>query len=187
MIHHWSHRPSHWQTNKPCRDSRSVSPWTLTLFRFKRPHTKDTACFRGAELRPFVVEFPVALQPFYHLPCFPMSKDTNPPATTAEIEAMRDSIGRHQITMDRWAKQQLEAHEKSSEGIRESIQRFEKRFDEKLDRSLDEMKRHLGVLMEEIRHDLVGAGRDEVSSLVDSKIDHEVRLLRLERSVGIVA
>jgi hypothetical protein len=31
------------------------------------------------------VEFPVALQPIYHLPCSPMSKDTNPPATKTDV------------------------------------------------------------------------------------------------------
>lgn len=127
-----------------------------------------------------VVEFLVALQPIYHLPCLPMSKETNPPATKADIEAMMDSIGKLYDSNERWMNQLLTDNKRSEDEILKSVRR------NKIE-AVEEMKRHFDVVVEDIRHDLLGANRDEVISLRNSKVDHEQRLLRLERSVGFVA
>lgn len=130
--------------------------------------------------RLFVVEFQVALQPIYHLPCLPMSKETNPPATKADIEALMDSIGKLYESNDRWVAQLLKSNERSRDEILESIRRNRTE-------AVEEMKRHFDVVVEDIRHDLLGANRDEVISLRNSKVDHEQRLLRLEQTVGVTA
>jgi hypothetical protein len=51
----------------------------------------------------------------------------------------------------------------------------------------DEILRHFDLAVETIRHDLVGANRDEISQMKDKSQDHESRILRLERSSGLAA
>lgn len=110
-----------------------------------------------------------------------MSKDANtPPATKADIEALMESIGKLYESNERWMKQLLEANEKFRDELLESMGRF------KTD-TVDEITRHFDVVVENIRHDLIGANRDEVVSLTNAKVDHEQRLLRLERTVGFCA
>jgi hypothetical protein len=53
------------------------------------------------------------------------------------------------------------------------------------DEILNEVKRHFDVAVEDIRHDLEGANRDEIDVLKDSKRDHEKRITRLEQNVGV--
>jgi hypothetical protein len=109
-----------------------------------------------------------------------MSKETNPPATKADIEALMDSIGKLYESNDRWMKQLLTVNEHFQTQILESIRR------NKME-AVEEMKRHFDVVVEDIRHDLLGANRDEVIRLQNAKVDHDQRLLRLERSVGFAA
>jgi hypothetical protein len=109
-----------------------------------------------------------------------MSKETNPPATKADIDALMDSIGKLYDSNERWMNQILTANERFRDEILESVRRSKTE-------AVEETKRHFDVVMEDIRHDLLGANRDEVISLRNSKVDHEQRLLRIERSVGFVA
>lgn len=109
-----------------------------------------------------------------------MSKDTNPPATKADVDAMMDSIEKLYDSNERWMNQLLTANERFRDEILESVRRSKKE-------AVEEMKRHFDVVVEDIRHDLLGANRDEVIGLRNSTVDHEQRLLRLERSVGFVA
>jgi len=51
----------------------------------------------------------------------------------------------------------------------------------------EEIIRHFDVVVENIRHDLEGANRDEIEVLKDSKASHEQRITRLESHVGLVA
>jgi hypothetical protein len=47
----------------------------------------------------------------------------------------------------------------------------------------DEIMRHFDLTIETIRHDLLGANRDDI----DAKGDHEKRIRKLERATGVVA
>lgn len=49
----------------------------------------------------------------------------------------------------------------------------------------DDIIRHFDVAVEDIRHDLEGANRDEIGVLKDAKRDHEQRIVRLEQQAGI--
>jgi hypothetical protein len=51
----------------------------------------------------------------------------------------------------------------------------------------DEILRHFDLAVETIRHDLVGADRDEMAQMKDRSQDHEQRILRLERSSSLAA
>ena len=108
-----------------------------------------------------------------------MSKETSPPATKADIEALMESIGNLYQAHERWMNQHLTGQEEFRDEILKSVRRNRTE-------SVDEMKRHFDVVVEDIRHDLVGANRDEVVSLRNSRVDHEQRLLRLERYIGFV-
>ena len=57
----------------------------------------------------------------------------------------------------------------------------------KLDGFKEEILRHFDVIVEDLRHDLIGARSDEIEVLKDGRRNHEERLRRLERSVGLVA
>lgn len=51
----------------------------------------------------------------------------------------------------------------------------------------DEIIRHFDIKVGQIRHDLMGANRDEISSLIDTKEKHEKRITRLEEQAGLVS
>lgn len=59
-------------------------------------------------------------------------------------------------------------------------------FEQKLDTVKEEIMRHFDVVVETIRHDLLGANRDDIELLKDGRTDHERRIRRLERSTGII-
>jgi hypothetical protein len=99
-----------------------------------------------------------------------MSKDANKtPAMQADIQRVIQLI--NQLYTD-------------SERRRDEIFAKSERWKNE---SIEEMKRHFDVTLENIHHDLARANRDRVISLKNSKIDHEQRLMRLERSVGFCA
>jgi len=50
---------------------------------------------------------------------------------------------------------------------------------------LSEVKQHFDVVVEQIRHDLLGANRDEIDVLKDRTNANESRILRLEVHAGI--
>lgn len=51
----------------------------------------------------------------------------------------------------------------------------------------EEVKHHFDFVIENLRHDLLGAGHDEIEVLKDARKDHEHRIKRLETHAGIVA
>lgn len=51
----------------------------------------------------------------------------------------------------------------------------------------EETRRHFDVVAEDIRHDLAGANRDEISVLQDAKVDHGDRITKIETVVGLAA
>ena len=121
-----------------------------------------------------------------------MSKDANKtPATKADMEALMDSIGKLYDSNERWMKQLLEANERNRDELIADHKRFGAEMHKSMERfkkeTVDEITRHFDVVVESIRHDLIGANRDEVISLTNAKVDHEQRLLRLERTVGVCA
>lgn len=67
-------------------------------------------------------------------------------------------------------------------------ERLKAAFDRKLAESnrslLEEVKRHFDVVAENIRHDLEGANRDEISLITDTMSDHEKRLSNVEEAMA---
>lgn len=51
----------------------------------------------------------------------------------------------------------------------------------------EEVKEHFDVVVEQLRHDLLGASKDKVELHEDRLADHARRLTRLERRAGLVA
>jgi septation ring formation regulator EzrA len=67
---------------------------------------------------------------------------------------------------------------------------LEHRFDDlvgKVEEFKDEMTRHFDVVVEDLRHDLIGARSDELEVLKNCRQDHEKRIRRLEKSAGLIA
>lgn len=58
-------------------------------------------------------------------------------------------------------------------------------FDSKLMNFAEEIKRHFDVIAEDLRHDVMGANRDEVSSIMDKQQDHSGRIEHLEKLAGM--
>lgn len=104
-------------------------------------------------MRPFVVDFPVALQPICHLPCFPMSKDTNQPATQADVARLDDKLDTLIGTLNEFA--------------RDTDRRFNILFQD-----VDCIVSILGKIDEQ---------------LTSQFRDHERRIKRLEKKVGLAA
>ncbi len=51
----------------------------------------------------------------------------------------------------------------------------------------NEIMQHFDVVVENLRHDFIWANRDAIELLKDVRIDHEDRIMRLERHADIVA
>lgn len=51
----------------------------------------------------------------------------------------------------------------------------------------EEIIHHFDLVLENIRHDLEGANRDEIEVLKDAKVDHGNRITKLEQAVGLRA
>jgi len=58
---------------------------------------------------------------------------------------------------------------------------------EEINTSKEEILHEFRLTVETIRHDLVGANRDEISQMKDKSQDHERRIVRLERSSGLAS
>lgn len=70
-------------------------------------------------------------------------------------------------------------------GLMEHLDRSIQELYDANSRWKEEIIRHFDVAVEDIRHDLLGARRDEVELLKDGHSDHELRLKRVERHVGL--
>lgn len=60
-------------------------------------------------------------------------------------------------------------------------------IDQKIESAKDEIMRHVGVLDENMRRDVFGARAEEIADLEESRVDHERRIRRLEKSTGLIA
>ena len=91
--------------------------------------------------------------------------DNNIPATKADIKMVMDAIRDLSDQNEKWMDEIATANEKWK----------------------DEIIRHFDIKVGQIRHDLMGANRDEISSLIDANEKHEQRLTRLEEHAGLVS
>jgi len=62
-----------------------------------------------------------------------------------------------------------------------------KRLETKMDQWKEEIIRHFDVVAEQLRHEVLGANRDEVGVIKDKQTNHEERIERLEQHTGVVA
>jgi len=60
------------------------------------------------------------------------------------------------------------------------IDEVEKRLEARIERGMQDVTRHFDVAVESIRHDLLGANRDEIETIKD-------RVSRLEQHAGLAA
>jgi predicted RNase H-like nuclease (RuvC/YqgF family) len=101
--------------------------------------------------------------------------DENQPATKGDITHLDRRVGRLENRFD--------GLELRFDGLEQRFDKLERRFDE----VKEEMKRHFEVVVEQLRHDLIGARHDEVEVLKDKSHEHERRITRLERFNGLTA
>jgi len=94
-----------------------------------------------------------------------MSADSSAPATKADIRMLMDEIGRLYDANQRWKDDILAANP----------------------RWKNEIIDHFDLLIENIRHDLTSANREEIELLKDARANHETRIGALERAVGLPA
>lgn len=87
-----------------------------------------------------------------------MTSDENRPATKEDVRLLMEQIGRLYDATEGW-----------KDEMRDTTERWK-----------DEVKGHFDLAVETIRHDLLGANRDDIASMKD-------RLTRLERQTGLAA
>ncbi len=98
-----------------------------------------------------------------------MKNDTTP-ATKSDINSMNEKIEYLIGAVSNLYKANKDWKDKIIESMKDSK---------------DEITRHFDVTVENIRHDLKGANRDEIEVLKDSKTDHEQRIVHLEKRAGV--
>jgi hypothetical protein len=72
-------------------------------------------------------------------------------------------------------------------GIQADLNELRDEIDRKIESAKDEIIRHVGVLDENMRRDVFGARAEEIADLEESRVDHERRIRRLEKSAGLIA
>lgn len=72
------------------------------------------------------------------------------------------------------------------ERLRQSLEGRMERQAERLESCEQEIIQHFDLVAENLRHDLLGAHRDEIEILKDARNDHERRISQLERSTGVL-
>ncbi|MFH0770977.1 MAG: hypothetical protein V1926_06445 [Candidatus Peregrinibacteria bacterium] len=98
-----------------------------------------------------------------------MAKDSSSPATKKDSAMLMESIG----------KLYDDIHE-FKDDVSGKITDLKGEIEEKIAASEDRVKRHFDVVAEDLRHDVLGANRDEIESIKD-------RVIRIERHVGLRA
>ncbi|MEK7218184.1 MAG: hypothetical protein AAB728_01825 [Patescibacteria group bacterium] len=92
-------------------------------------------------------------------------QDHTAPATKQDIALLMESIGKLYNADERWKDEIIDANE----------------------RWKDEIIRHVDVTVENIRHELRSANREEIEVLKDRSKDHGARIQRLESAAGLSA
>ncbi|MDO8469152.1 MAG: hypothetical protein Q7S29_05335 [Candidatus Peribacter sp.] len=95
--------------------------------------------------------------------------DDATPATKADIRGLRDEF------------------KAGIGGLRNEFKADICGLHEQITASKDAILHEFHVTVETIRHDLLGANRDEIGQLKDTSGSHERRIRRLERSAGLIA
>jgi hypothetical protein len=98
-----------------------------------------------------------------------MSKpnDTSP-ATKSDIKLLMDELGKLYDATERW-----------KDELADKTQRWQLL-------SVTETKQHFDLTVEQIRHDLLAANREQIELLRDRADGHENRITRLEQHAGYV-
>ncbi|MBI3332278.1 hypothetical protein HYZ99_04990 [Candidatus Peregrinibacteria bacterium] len=91
-------------------------------------------------------------------------KDDSKPATKGDLKkfSTKDDLKKSEERMHQIIKSELQKNDRS-----------------------DEVMRHFDVRLEEIRHDLKGANKDQIEVLKDHDQDHQRRIVRLEHATGV--
>jgi hypothetical protein len=87
-----------------------------------------------------------------------MKHDENAPATKKDVQLLMEEIGKLYVANERWKDEILDKNEAWK----------------------DEIVHEFKVVAEDLRHDLLGVHKDKIEN-------HEDRLVRLERHVGVRA
>jgi hypothetical protein len=94
-----------------------------------------------------------------------MADDQTAPATKEDIQMLLEQFGKMYDVQERWKN---ELH-KDMEIWKE------------------ELKDHFDLAVEQIRHELVSANREEIEVLKDGHNDHGARIIALEKVTGLAA
>jgi len=89
---------------------------------------------------------------------------------------LMEEFGKMNDAQERWKGELEDKMDRWKEELREDQKRWK-----------EEMKSHFDVVAENIVHDFASANREEIDVLKDRSKVHEKRIVRLERSVGLVA
>lgn len=113
-------------------------------------------------------------------------EDQTTPATKADIQ----DLDRQVIQLDT----KVDGLDKKIGQLDTRVDQLERRltevassFDSKLMNFAEEIKRHFDVIAEDLRHDVIGANRDEVLSIVDKQQQNSDRIRHLEQLAGMPA
>jgi len=91
------------------------------------------------------------------------------PATKSDIKLLMAELGKLYDATERWK------NELADKSQRQQVL------------SVSEMKQHFDLTVEQIRHDLLAANREQIELLRDRSEGHENRITRLEQHAGYVA
>lgn len=68
----------------------------------------------------------------------------------------------------------------------DDLERLRQSLEQRMSEQQAEIIQHFDLVAENLRHDLLGAHRDEIEILKDARKDHERRISQLERSTGVL-
>lgn len=98
----------------------------------------------------------------------PKRNDTTP-ATKSDVKLLMEEIGKLYDATERW-----------KDELADKTQRWQLL-------SANEVKQHFDLVVEQIRHDLLAANREQIELLRDRTDGHANRITRLEQHAGYVA
>ncbi|MCB9808211.1 hypothetical protein H6770_03050 [Candidatus Peribacteria bacterium] len=105
-----------------------------------------------------------------------MQGDTTAPATKADMQQLMDHIDETIAVLHDDMQLWKDALQKDTEQWRDEVHQDTEKWKE-------EIKADFYIAVGQIRHDLIGANRDEISVLQDARQDHERRIATLESRV----
>lgn len=100
--------------------------------------------------------------------------DDSKPATKGDLKEFRTQ------TMKEYLKKFA-----TKADLQDIEKRLESSFEKKMVAMKDETIRHFYVVAEDMRHDYLGATKDQIEVLKDHDKDHAQRIVRLEHATGL--